>query len=223
LGSVLGPAKGEGNEMAQWVLKTNGNVVPRRTVRPLNTQELHSEEERTKRAVFDELIERRWGTAMSPPSSTQQIKNQEDFESYEDDDETPRDLPEINDAVDINGKAIDQQPAYDQIINCEVQLQHGSKLERGRVVKRAIGPDGTTAGEYNENPILNSVVYEVEFPDGDVQEYAANVIAENMLSQVDSDGYSLSLIQGIVDHRSNSSAVPKSEKYIITQSGQRRL
>ena len=104
-----------------------------------------------------------------------------------------------------------------------MQLQHGSKLERGRVVKRAIGPDGTTSGEYNENPILNSVVYEVEFPDGDVQEYAANVIAENMLSQVDSDGYSLSLIQGIVDHRSNSSAVPKSEKYIITQSGQRRL
>ena len=65
-------------------------------------------------------------TAMSPPLSTQQIKNQEDFESYEDDDETPRDLPEINDAVDVNGKAIDQQPAYDQIINCEVQLHHGS-------------------------------------------------------------------------------------------------
>ena len=39
LGRVLGPAKGEGNEMAQWILKANGNVVPRRTVRPLNTAE----------------------------------------------------------------------------------------------------------------------------------------------------------------------------------------
>ena len=28
LGRILGPAKGEGNEMAQWVLKANGNVVP---------------------------------------------------------------------------------------------------------------------------------------------------------------------------------------------------
>jgi len=28
LGCVMGPAKGEGNEMAQWVLKANGNVVP---------------------------------------------------------------------------------------------------------------------------------------------------------------------------------------------------
>ena len=35
LGRILGPAKGEGNEMAQWVLKANGQVVPRRTTRPL--------------------------------------------------------------------------------------------------------------------------------------------------------------------------------------------
>ena len=29
LGGVLGPSCGEGNEMAQWVLKVNGNVMPR--------------------------------------------------------------------------------------------------------------------------------------------------------------------------------------------------
>ena len=28
LGWVLGPAQGEGNEMAQWILKANGNIVP---------------------------------------------------------------------------------------------------------------------------------------------------------------------------------------------------
>ena len=32
LGRVLGPARGEGNEMAQWVLKANGKVVPRRSL-----------------------------------------------------------------------------------------------------------------------------------------------------------------------------------------------
>jgi hypothetical protein len=32
LGRVLGPATGAGNEMSQWVLKSNGNVVPRRTM-----------------------------------------------------------------------------------------------------------------------------------------------------------------------------------------------
>jgi hypothetical protein len=61
LGRVLGPARGEGNEMCQWVLKGNVKVVPRRSVRPLNPSEIHSEVEIQKRKVFDELIERRHG------------------------------------------------------------------------------------------------------------------------------------------------------------------
>ena len=32
LGNNLGPATGEGNEMSQWLLKANENVVPHRTV-----------------------------------------------------------------------------------------------------------------------------------------------------------------------------------------------
>ena len=56
LGLVLVPAKGEGYEMEQWVLKANGNVVPRCTTRPLNTSELSSETENRKRNFFDELI-----------------------------------------------------------------------------------------------------------------------------------------------------------------------
>jgi hypothetical protein len=42
LGRVLGPAKGEGNEMAQWILKANGKVIPRRSLRPLKGDEIHS-------------------------------------------------------------------------------------------------------------------------------------------------------------------------------------
>ena len=56
LGRVLGPSKGEGNEIAQCVLKANGNIVPRHTTRPINTLELSSESEKRKRNVFDELI-----------------------------------------------------------------------------------------------------------------------------------------------------------------------
>lgn len=59
LGRVLGPASGEGNEMAQWVLKCNGNVVPRRTLRPLSVDELHSPTEIKSREIFDTLIQAR--------------------------------------------------------------------------------------------------------------------------------------------------------------------
>ena len=224
LGRVLGPARGEGNEMAQWILKANGNVVPRRTPRKLTVAEIHSAEEEKKRKVFDALIERRWGTAFNPPNSQTTTSSDSNFEEYGDDDEDPRVVPETTEAVDSTGRLLDQQPAYDTLINAEVQLQLEDQMALGMVKRRALGPDGTTVGTYDENPYLNSVVYEVEFPDGQVKEYAANLIAENMLCQVDHDGYSTTLMAGIVDYeKDESTAVPKSEKWIVTRRGQRRL
>ena len=40
----------------------------------------------------------------------------------------------------------------------------------------------------------------MEFPDGQVKEYAVNIIAESMLTQVDSDGMSTTLMEAIVHH-----------------------
>ena len=46
-------------------------------------------------------------------------------------------------------------------------------MQTGKVKRRAIGPDGKVIGLYDENPIMNFIIYEVEFPDGQVKEYAA--------------------------------------------------
>ena len=49
-------------------------------------------------------------------------------------------------------------------------------------------------------------------------------IAENMLTQIDSNGFSLALVEGIIDYKHDDSiAIPKAEKYITTGRGQRRL
>jgi hypothetical protein len=72
--------------------------------------------------------------------------------------------------------------------------------------------------------MLNSIIYEVEFPDGQVKEYAANVIAENMLTQVDSDGYSTTILKAIIDYwKDDAVAVPKADQYVYTSSGQKPL
>ena len=68
---VLGPAQGEGNEMAQWVLKATRRVVPRQSLRPLTTAEKHSTVETKICDVFDALIERRLGTSINPPPTTE--------------------------------------------------------------------------------------------------------------------------------------------------------
>ena len=53
--------------MAQWVLKTNGRVVPGRTARPLNDAEFFRKVEIIKYEIFDALIERKLGMSMIPP------------------------------------------------------------------------------------------------------------------------------------------------------------
>ena len=97
------------------------------------------------------------------------------------------------------------------------------KCTRGTVKKRAVGPDGQQRGRYDDNPYLNSIVYEVEFDDGTVKEYAANIIAENMLMDVDDEGYSTTMIEAIVNFQKDEAvAIPMSEKYVYSQSGQKR-
>ena len=86
------------------------------------------------------------------------------------------------------------------MINAEVQLQLGEEMVAGKVLQRTIGPDGKVTGTYDSNPYLNSIIYDVEFPDGQVKEYAANLVAENMSTKVDSDGISTTLMEDIVDH-----------------------
>ena len=58
-----------------------------------------------------------------------------------------------------------------------------------KVVSRVKHKDGKVKGTYNKNPINNTRVYNVMFPDGVFFQYAADIVAENMCSQVDSNGH----------------------------------
>ena len=62
--------------------------------------------------------------------------------------------------------------------------------------------------------------YKVEFPDGDVDEFTENVIAENMFSQCDDAGNQYRLMSGIVDHKSNDKAISKSDRYVVIRGRQ---
>ena len=43
-------------------------------------------------------------------------------------------------------------------------------------------------GVCNNNTLLDSSEYEVEFPDGETDTFTENLISENMMSQVDAEG-----------------------------------
>jgi hypothetical protein len=111
---VLGPAHDEGNEMCQWILKANGKVVPRRSMRPLTIAEIHSPTELKRQQVFNKLIERRWGTSINPPKP-QAEDDEHEFENYKDDDAPMKHVPDIEDIEDSNNNLIEQQPVYDKL------------------------------------------------------------------------------------------------------------
>ena len=146
----------------------------------------------------------------------------DEWEEFGNDDEKARSIPEIEDTLDAHGRLLNQQPAYDKLIHNDLQLQLGENVQTAKVIQRYLGPDGVIVGTYDDNPALNSIVYDVEFPDGTIREYSANVIAENMLTQIDEDGFALSLMEGIVDHkRDPATALSKDDKYVVTRRGQK--
>ena len=89
LADCLGPAKNEGNEMAQWVLKDNGKVLPRRTLRRLSTAELllTNESEAERRMLFTTSVRGILGDLISLPAAPPPNPMDEywELEPYEDD------------------------------------------------------------------------------------------------------------------------------------------
>jgi hypothetical protein len=62
--------------------------------------------------------------------------------------------------------------------------------------------------------VLDTRTYEIEFPDGRSDGYAANVITENMYAQCNIEGRQYNLMEGIVDHKKDGNAVEPAAIYI---------
>ena len=97
----------------------------------------------------------------------------------------------------------------DHWINLEVGLPQGERNAHAKNIGRSKDADGNINGTYDLNPFANTMVYEVQFPDGQIKEYAANVIAENMYNQVDPDGHSVNFLDSIVDYRKDDTDVER--------------
>jgi hypothetical protein len=68
--------------------------------------------------------------------------------------------------------------------------------------------------------MLDTRKYVVEFPDGEVTEYTANVIAEGMIAQCDADGNDVKLLEAIIDHKSDGNAVKDADRYFYNRGRQ---
>ena len=102
-------------------------------------------------------------------------------------------------------------------------MSHRDKLLNAKILCRSLDPTGWSLVCYHKNPILNTLVYDVEFPDGGVKEYSANVIAENILSQVDDEGVLLTVFDSILEYTKDDSAIEKKDLYFKIRSGAKHM
>jgi hypothetical protein len=89
------------------------------------------------------------------------------------------------------------------------------------VVKRARTENGLPIGRAHRNPLFDTREYDCVFDDGTMERYTANVIAENLYSQVDSEGRSFLVLDEIIDHEKDNSAIPISDGFTIGYNGNR--
>ena len=228
LGRVLGPSKNEGNEMAQNILNHYGKVVPRRTIRRLTIDEVHNSTEMNKRNAFDTRIKAILGDSITLPTDNTAALELELLDFSDPDSPTdPLDSPSQwldNDPTNKDGTATFETPVSDALINAEVVLPSSThEMKLGKVTRRSTDVNGNVIGTHSANPFLNTATYEVEFPDQTVKHFGANVIAQNLYSQVDKSGHLQRLLASILDSKKDSTAVPRSEMYITTKSGQQRM
>ena len=127
-----------------------------------------------------------------------------------------KNLPEQDDLNDEVGN--------DPYINMEIGLPRGpdNELHMAVVKKRRTDEDGNHIGVAHSNPICDTRLYDVTFSDGHTESIAANVIAENILTQVDSEGHRQLLLDEIIDHRVLPNAITKDNALITTPSGAQR-
>jgi hypothetical protein len=113
--------------------------------------------------------------------------------------------------------------AFNQYINAELLLPGGDSLLTGKVIARKKDRDGNPVGRSNANPILDSCVLEVQFNDGVVKEFAANVIAKHIYSQVDSERRRHLILDEIIDHRKDGSAVAPDDLYVTNRNDNQHM
>ena len=106
---------------------------------------------------------------------------------------------------------------YDQYVNMELTLdQGGDRPEFERVKKILKDANDRPIGAANENLILDSRMYEVEYNKGHTASLAANLIAENLFAQVYRSGNRFTILDSITGIRTDGTNVLQQDTFVHT-------
>jgi len=190
-------------------MNNNGTILLFQTLCLLTPSEFNSTTELEKRKAFNTSIRRRYSDSVNDlgddpfveTEGTRKYVVNDEHDLYEDLKENGNDstAPEADVYGDVE--------TYDKFLNAEVLLpRENEKNQLGKVIRRTVNEDCNEIGSYHNQPILDTRIYDAMFPDGSVEQYAANTISEYIYSSVDVEGYRYLLLENIVDHKRTKDA-----------------
>ena len=121
--------------------------------------------------------------------------------------------PEIDEII-YNSDEEREANSYDQCIGSEVMLPDNKGEKLMRKISKRIRYDYTSTSEGNYNDMQDKSSYEFEYPDGTTEKLSANIIAEIMMSQVDSEGHHYKVLTEVNDNKKDYSAIANVDGFI---------
>ena len=222
LGLWLGAATRHGGGDAFWILGKSCKPTVRSTVWSVTVEEKQTLEVQSLSEELHASVKSKIGDHRTDDNEVNQeledILPEPDEDIYLEDDTEEEEKTENR-----RSEADEYTPeAFDNYLNAEVMLPRGGENLKATIIKRSKNADGIPTGTASSNPILDTREYVARFDDGAEQAYAANLIAENLYSQVDQEGHHFTLMKEIIDHEVSESALPRDQSQVRGPSGRLR-
>ena len=224
IGRWLGVSHHIGSLMSYFILTKKCTIISRTTVQRVTNLETQVEEYKQIFKEFDlSIADKLKSNLVDGEGDKPDPQDWAEFSEFDADF-----IEEFNSVV--NNKSVpeadqDFTPEIldDTYLNMEVALpQDGEGPEFACVTKRLRDANGIPIGTANDNPIMDTQLYEVKYADGHKTSLAANVIAQNLFAQVDEEGNRHVLFDEIIDHRTNGKEVKQQNAFITRKTGNKK-
>jgi hypothetical protein len=165
LGIWLGRDPDHGPAMCYKILKPNGHWITRYCFTPFSDSDKRDAAVKDCMTAFTTNIDDSIGKL--DPSF---ILEEETAEF-----ETTLSLDETQDESDQPALDVDDKDTLDPLINADIILPQGDGIALASVMERKRAQDGSSIGHRKKNPLLDSRIYIVKLPDGEMKDVGYNI------------------------------------------------
>ena len=215
----LGVSHNVGQSMCYWILTHGAQYITRSTVIPIPDEDLADETLMKRMIDFTDSVEDTIGDHNKAVINGEVIDSDSKYSDTFYINESDNDItyPWDNELADlpIHEETEESKSKLDEYIGMHIKMHNDDGVPiLARVKGRKRDQNGMVIGKRHNNPILDSRIYLLEFPDGRTDEYATNIIAESLYSSVDDDGFSTELLEEICDHQMSDAAIKPEDGYV---------